>query len=37
LKILYWWEELYPNLKLKLPTTYQEYLDIKDKEKKREE
>ncbi|CAD8078334.1 unnamed protein product [Paramecium sonneborni] len=37
LKILYWWEELYPNLKLKLPQTYQEYMEMKEKEKKREE
>ncbi|CAD8163525.1 unnamed protein product [Paramecium octaurelia] len=37
LKILYWWEEQFPSLKLKLPQTYQEYLEMKEKEKKREE
>ena len=35
LKVLYFWEELYPTKKY--PQTLQEYIDTREKEKKREE
>lgn len=36
LKVLYWWEELYPG-KSKYPQTLQEYIEMREREKKREE
>ena len=36
-QVLYYWEELNPSITMRLPKTIEEYVELREKEKKREE